>query len=67
MSDKKVSVKIDVLGNPTIEAIGFNGVGCKEATRGLEDVFKGGNLKVEEKPEMHNVEESTTDHYHETV
>ena len=32
MSDKRIKVKIDPMGNPTVEAVGFNGVGCTDAT-----------------------------------
>jgi hypothetical protein len=55
---KRISVKIDKLGRPTVEAIGFNGVGCTSATQGLEQALAGGNgVDVREyKPEHSNVE-----------
>lgn len=43
MSDKKITIKIDPLGNPTVEAHGFNGVGCEDATRTLEEALAGGD------------------------
>ena len=37
----KITVKIDALGNPTIEGHGFEGMACDEATRPLEEVLSG--------------------------
>lgn len=43
MSDgHKILVKISPLGVPTIEAEGFAGEGCKQATEGLERALGGG-------------------------
>ncbi len=43
MSAKKtITVTIDPLGNPKIEANGFQGQGCAEATAGLEKALAGG-------------------------
>lgn len=55
MGDRKIKVTIDRLGNPTIEAEGFIGIGCKEATASLEGKFQGrdAQLDVIEKPEIH--------------
>lgn len=58
MGGKKIAVTIDKLGRPSVEAIGFNGVGCTEATKSIEEALAGGNgVEVREfKPEFHNVE-----------
>lgn len=50
---KTVEITIDPLGNPKIEAIGFNGQGCTDATEAIEKALAGGNGKVtrEYKPE----------------
>ena len=42
MSEKRIKVIIDPYGNAKIEAIGFNGVGCTEATSSLERALGGG-------------------------
>jgi hypothetical protein len=39
METKRITVKIDPLGNPTVEAHGFNGVGCAAATAGIESAL----------------------------
>lgn len=36
MSGKRIKVSIDAIGNPKVEAIGFNGVGCEAATASIE-------------------------------
>ena len=46
-------VTIDLAGNPTIDAQGFTGQGCKAATASLEEKFRGAKLEVAEKPEMY--------------
>lgn len=38
---KKVVVTIDQMGNPVIEAIGFNGQGCASATKSIEQALAG--------------------------
>ena len=51
---KTVTVTIDPLGNPTVEANNFNGQGCTQATESLEKALSGGkagSLKREYKPE----------------
>lgn len=59
MSDKRIHVTIDPLGNPKIEAVGFNGVGCAEATKGLEEALAGGSgFDRVLKPEWSNPETS---------
>jgi len=56
---KSVTVKIDVLGRPTIEAVGFSGYGCKQATQHLVDALshRGEGIVEVEKPELHYAEE----------
>lgn len=46
MGGKKIAVRIDKLGRPTVEAIGFNGVGCTEATKSIEEALAG-NVGIE--------------------
>lgn len=55
--DRKIKVTIDPMGNPTVEAIGFNGVGCTDATKAIEQALSGtgSNTRVL-KPEFHNIE-----------
>lgn len=56
MSDKKIVVTIDAkTGKPTIEAVGFNGVGCQDATAAFENLFSAsGEVTRVLKPEWHN-------------
>lgn len=42
MTQRKVIIKIDPMGTPTIEAEGFTGGKCAEVTAGLERAFGGG-------------------------
>lgn len=52
MSERKVIVKIDALGRPSVEADGFTGTSCEVATKPIEDALAGGNpLNREYKPE----------------
>lgn len=39
---KRITVKIDPMGNSTVEANGYNGVGCEAATSALEGALAGG-------------------------
>ena len=49
---EKIIVKIDALGNPTVEAEGFQGVACEDATRPIEEILSGaGGVTKEFKPE----------------
>ncbi len=52
--EKRVVVKIDAYGNPTIDAQNFAGVGCEQATRYLEAQLAG-NVSVDRsfKPEYY--------------
>ena len=59
MSDRKIIVKIDPRGNATVEAQGFNGQGCTDATKAIEQALAGGGGEVtrEFKPEWSNEQE----------
>lgn len=60
IEDKKIQVKIGATGQVNIEALGFQGSSCKDATKGLEDVLMGeGGGVTTEKPEYYNDEENT--------
>ena len=41
--DKQIKITIDQLGKPQVEAIGFNGVGCKNATEVIERALASGD------------------------
>lgn len=52
-TQKSITVKIDRAGRSVIEAHGFNGCGCTEATEQLEIVLGGaGTKKKDYKPEF---------------
>ena len=56
-NDRKVIIKIDQLGRPTIEAQNFAGVGCEAATAPIEKALAGGSGVTRVlKPEWHNEE-----------
>jgi hypothetical protein len=56
---KQIKVTIDQLGNPKIEAIGFQGQGCEQATKNIEDAFTaGGGIEKEYKEEWSMSEEN---------
>jgi len=54
---KRVKITIDAMGVPTVEAIGFNGMGCTDATSPIERALSGGNGNVDRvlKPEWNNM------------
>jgi hypothetical protein len=56
MSDKKILVKIDPIGRPTIETVGFTGGACKVASQSIVNAFRGAELNEVEKPELHLME-----------
>lgn len=60
MTEQKLKLKIDPLGRPTVEADGFNGIGCEAATAGIEAALSSGDVKVsrEIKDEWHQTEEA---------
>lgn len=58
---KKIIVTIDPLANTTVEAEGFNGVGCADATKAIEQAVAGGGGVVtrEFKPEYRGTDSGT--------
>jgi hypothetical protein len=54
MAMKKIKVTIDQLGGSTVEAIGFNGVGCVAATSKIEEALGSEPAVRVEKPEIHS-------------
>lgn len=60
---EKIKIKIDVLGRPTIEADGFVGGACKNATQPFIDALSDGEaLDNEDKPELIMLEEEEETH-----
>ena len=57
MQQKSVIIRIDKTGAIVVEAKGYKGTGCKEATAFLEKLF-GKADKVELKPSYNEVEEA---------
>lgn len=55
-----IKVQVSKVGDPKIEAEGFTGTPCKDATKFLEDRL-GGSAAVEEKPEMYMETETETE------
>jgi len=67
MQDQRsILVTIDSVGRPKIEAIGFTGGTCKEATKNLLAAFGGAGETVE-KPEMGYIEIEGEQHEHLTM
>lgn len=61
MSERKITVTIDPMGNPKIEAHNFHGVGCEAATANIEKAISGSQGGVERvmKPEWYESEGQT--------
>ena len=60
MFDKKILITIPPYGAPKIEAEGFNGIGCAEATAAFEQALSGGAIENRTyKPEWSNPETGT--------
>ena len=55
---KEIIVTISPEGKPTVEAEGFTGTACEEATRNILDAL-GGSQDVELKEEYHQAETET--------
>lgn len=67
MLDKKIKVTISPLGQPTVEAIGFNGQGCTAATEGIEKALSGsGGVAREYKEEWSQEDAGQTQELHQT-
>ena len=47
MSDRKVTIVIDPLGNPTVEGHNFTGTSCAEATEKIEAALAMGTGQCE--------------------
>lgn len=62
---RKIRVTIDPMGNPKVEAEGFAGVGCADATAPIEQALAGGAGGVERvfKPEYHATDDQQ-EHVH---
>lgn len=56
--ERKIKVKIDAMGNATIEAEGFMGDSCEIATKPIEEALSGGKgIERDYKPEFGLTEE----------
>lgn len=65
MSERKIEVVIDPIGNVKVEAHGFNGAGCTSATAPIENALLGaGGVTRELKGDFYN---ETTNEQTETV
>lgn len=55
---KKIELIIDPAGNVTVEAFGYKGQGCKNATKALEEALAGGGeAETTWKPEADEMED----------
>jgi len=62
MSTKSIRITIDQLGRPKVEAIGFYGHGCQDATKGIIDKLSGGKgIDVNFKPEANMIDTDSQD------
>lgn len=65
--ERSIEVVISPLGKVKVEAKGFDGQGCEDATKPIEDALSGkGGMTRELKPEWHNENEEEQDE-HSTV
>jgi len=65
MDGKSIKITISPLGLPTVEAVGFNGVGCTDATKAIEKALSDGSISATRtlKTEYHSIEtEGETEH-----
>ena len=53
MSRKTITISVTPAGTATVEAEGFQGCGCADATEQIELVLGGGQRARKEKPEFH--------------
>ena len=49
---KKITIEIDAAGNVKVEAHGYKGIGCKDATKALEKAL-GAVTEDKDKPELY--------------
>lgn len=62
MSERKIVITIDPLGNPRIEAQNFHGQGCAAATESIEKALAGdGGADRVFKPEWNEYGDAHTD------
>ena len=63
MSGRKITVKIDPVGNPTVEGHNFTGQSCAEATKEIEAALATGTggYEREYKPSWHETEHEATE------
>jgi len=57
---KKLVLVFEADGSCQVEAMGFAGKGCKDATKPYEQALFDGELAVVHKPEIHRVEQKPT-------
>lgn len=59
MTTRKIRVSIDPLGNTTVDAQGFQGQGCADATKVIEQALMNGSGEMESvmKPEWNETED----------
>jgi hypothetical protein len=67
MSERKINLKIDAMGNVVVEAEGFNGAGCEAATKPIEQALAGGaGIERTYKDEWNRVDTDQEIHDHVT-
>lgn len=63
-NSRKITVVISPLGVPKVEAIGFNGQGCTDATKAIEQALAGsGGVTREFKPEWNNSNDTSQEQH----
>lgn len=61
---KRITVTIDPRGRSTVEAHGYDGCGCTEATKPIEQALGGdGAVRRDYKPEFYNSEDTEQHEY----
>jgi hypothetical protein len=62
---KRIKVTINPIGKPTVEAVGFNGVGCAAATDAIEKALAAGSGSIDRnfKPEYTNDDSAGTEQH----
>ncbi len=56
---KTITIEIDAEGNVKVEAHGYKGIGCKDATKALEKAL-GAVTEDKDKPELYQSESVIT-------
>lgn len=53
--NQKLKIKISPVGNVSVDAIGFTGTSCKDATEAFENALAGASSEITttDKPEMY--------------